>query len=215
MTSKQTSEHEALSFASENFAKLFEEYEKDSQQLVEGTVVKGVIVGIFDKGVAIDIGGKSVGFIDIAEFRRDGEIKEGDVTDVFLARIENRKGELVISRENARRYNSWHYLKHCLEDKTAVDGNIIDGVRGNVVVSRRAVLETQRSSERDKVLSGIKVGDNLDGVIKNITDYGAFVDFGSFDGLLHLTDISWCRIKHPSEVLKVGQEIKVQVIKYD
>src|SRR3989338_7605244 len=261
MTSKQTSEHEALSFASENFAKLFEEYEKDSQQLVEGTVVKGVIVGIFDKGVAIDIGGKSVGFIDIAEFRRDGEIKEGDVTDVFLARIENRKGELVISRENARRYNSWHYLKHCLEDKTAVDGKIIgrvkggyaadvngitcflprsqvdtmllsddsfligkieklqvlkiDELRGNVVVSRRAVFETQRSSERDKVLSGIKVGDNLDGVIKNITDYGAFVDFGSFDGLLHLTDISWCRIKHPSEVLKVGQEIKVQVIKYD
>src|SRR3989344_4656545 len=86
MTSKQTSEHEALSFASENFAKLFEEYEKDSQQLVEGTVVKGVIVGIFDKGVAIDIGGKSVGFIDIAEFRLDGKIigrvKGGYAADV-------------------------------------------------------------------------------------------------------------------------------------
>ena len=152
MTSKQTSEHEALSFASENFAKLFEEYEKDSQQLVEGTVVKGVIVGIFDKGVAIDIGGKSVGFIDIAEFRRDGEIKEGDVTDVFLARIENRKGELVISRENARRYNSWHYLKHCLEDKTAVDGKIIGRVKGGYAADVNGITCFLPRSQVDTML---------------------------------------------------------------
>jgi small subunit ribosomal protein S1 len=248
-------------FAQENFAELFEEYEKDSQRLVEGGVVKGVIVGITDKTVAVDIGAKSVGFVDINEFKRDGEVKEGDVVDVFLDRIENRRGELVISRDNARRYNNWHYLKNCLEDKTIIEGLIIgrvkggyavdvngitcflprsqvdtmlladdnflinkveklqvlkiDEIRGNVVVSRRAVLETQRNVEKDKVLSTIRVGDALDGVVKNITDYGAFVDFGSFDGLLHLTDISWCRVKHPSEVLKIGQEIKVQVIKYD
>ena len=91
----------------------------------------------------------------------------------------------------------------------------IDELRGNVVVSRRAILETQRNVEKDKFLSKIKVGDSLDGMVKNITDYGAFIDFGSFDGLLHLTDISWCRVRHPSEVLKVGQEVKVQVIKYD
>ncbi|MDX2082780.1 MAG: 30S ribosomal protein S1 [Rickettsiales bacterium] len=255
-----TLEQEKL-FAAENFAELFEEYEKDSQKLVEGTVVKGVIVGISDKGVAIDIGAKSVGFIDIAEFKRDGEIFEGDVVDVFLERLENKKGELVISRDNARRYNNWHFLKNCLEDKTVIEGLIlgkvkggyavdvngitcflprsqvdtmllsddtfligkneklqvlkIDEIRGNVVVSRRAILESQRNVEKDKVLAKIKVGDVLDGVIKNITDYGAFIDFGSFDGLLHLTDISWCRVRHPSEVLKVGQEVKVQVIKYD
>lgn len=254
------SEQEKL-FAQENFAELFEEYEKDSQKLVEGTVVKGVIVGISDKGVAVDIGAKSVGFVDIAEFKRDGEINEGDVVDVFLERLENKKGELVISRDNARRYNNWHFLKNCLEDKTVIEGHIlgkvkggyavdvngitcflprsqvdtmlladdsflinkteklqvlkIDEMRGNVVVSRRAILETQRNVEKDKVLSKIKVGDVLDGIIKNITDYGAFIDFGSFDGLLHLTDISWCRVRHPSEVLKVGQEVKVQVIKYD
>ncbi|HLD76804.1 MAG TPA: 30S ribosomal protein S1, partial [Rickettsiales bacterium] len=166
-----------------------------------------------------------------------------------------------ISRDNARRYNNWHFLKACLEDKTVIEGKIIgrvkggyavdvngitcflprsqvdtmlisdddfligkveklqvlkiDEIRGNVVVSRRAILETQRNVEKDKFLSKIKVGDALDGIVKNITDYGAFVDFGSFDGLLHLTDISWCRVRHPSEVLKVGQEIKVQVIKYD
>lgn len=248
-------------FAAENFPALFEEYEKDSQQLVEGTVVKGVIVGISDKGVAVDIGAKSVGFVDIAEFKRDGEVAEGDVVDVFLERLENKKGELIISRDNARRYNNWHYLKNCLEDKTIIEGLIIgkvkggyavdvngitcflprsqvdtmllsddtfligkneklqvlkiDEIRGNVVVSRRAILETQRNVEKDKVLATIKVGDALDGVIKNITDYGAFIDFGSFDGLLHLTDISWCRVRHPSEVLKVGQEVKVQVIKFD
>ncbi len=262
MTNKaHASEHEKPSFAQENFAELFEEYEKDSQKLLEGTVVKGVIVGITDKGVAVDIGAKSVGFVDIAEFRRDGEIAEGDVVDVFLERLENKRGELIISRDNARRYNNWHFLKNCLEDKTIVEGKIIgkvkggyaadingitcflprsqvdtmllsddsflinkveklqvlkiDEMRGNVVVSRRAVLESQRNVEKDKVLSTIKVGDALDGMVKNITDYGAFVDFGSFDGLLHLTDISWCRVKHPSEVLKVGQQIKVQVIKFD
>ncbi len=248
-------------FASENFAELFEEYEKDSQKLVEGNVVKGVIVGISDKGVAVDIGAKSVGFIDIAEFKRDGEVNEGDVVDVFLERLENKRGELIISRDNARRYNNWHFLKNCLEDKTTIEGKIIgkvkggfavdvngitcflprsqvdtmlladdtflvnkveklqvlkiDEIRGNVVVSRRAILESQRNVEKEKLLSTIRVGDALDGIVKNITDYGAFIDFGSFDGLLHLTDISWCRVRHPSEVLKVGQEVKVQVIKYD
>lgn len=248
-------------FLKEDFIKLFHEYESDSQQLKEGTVIKGVIVAINEKTVAVDIGAKSVGFIDIAEFKRDGEIEKGDVVDVLLERLENKKGELIISRENARRLNNWNFLKHCLEDKTIIEGKIIgrvkggyavdvnaiicflprsqvdtvlltddsflinkiekllvlkiDEIRGNIVVSRRAVLESQRNLEKDKVLSTIKVGDAIDGIIKNITDYGAFIDFGSFDGLLHLTDISWCRIKHPSELLKVGQEVKVQVIKYD
>lgn len=248
-------------FAKENFAELFAEYEKDSQRLVEGGVVKGVIVGISDKGVAVDIGAKSVGFVDIAEFKRDGEIEEGDVVDVFLERLENKRGELIISRDNARRFNNWNFLKNCLEDKTTIEGKVIgkvkggyaadvngiicflprsqvdtmllsddsflvgkveklqvlkiDELRGNVVVSRRAILETQRNIEKDKVLATIKVGDTLEGIVKNITDYGAFIDFGSLDGLLHLTDISWSRVRHPSEVLKVGQEVKVQVIKYD
>jgi len=256
-----TNKEQEKIFAQENFAELFEEYEKDTQKLIEGTVVKGVIVGISDKGIAVDIGAKSVGFVDINEFRRDGKIEEGDVVDVFLERLENKRGELIISRDNARRFNNWHYLKQCLEDKTIIEGKIIgrvkggyaadingitcflprsqvdtmlladdnfligkienlqvlkiDEVRGNIVVSRRSVLENQRNIEKDKVLSTIKVGDSIDGIVKNITDYGAFIDFGSFDGLLHLTDISWCRIKHPSEALKIGQEVKVQVIKYD
>ncbi len=248
-------------FSQENFAELLEEFEKTGQKFVEGSVVKGVIVGISDRGVAVDIGAKSVGFIDSNEFKRDGIIHEGEVVDVFLERLENKRGELIISRDNARRYNNWNFLKACLEDKTIIEGKVIgrvkggyavdvngiicflprsqvdtmlisdddflinkieklqvlkiDEIRGNVVVSRRAILETQRNVEKDKFLSKIKVGDALDGIVKNITDYGAFIDFGSFDGLLHLTDISWCRVRHPSEVLKVGQEVKVQVIKFD
>jgi small subunit ribosomal protein S1 len=248
-------------FSTENFAELFEEYEKDSQPLIEGTVVKGVIVGITQKGVAIDIGAKSIGYIEATEFKRDGEINEGDVVDVFLERLENKRGDLIISRDSARRHNNWNYLKHCLEDKTIIEGTIlgkvkggyavdangitcflprsqvdtvlltddsflinklekllvlkIDDIRGNVVVSRRAIVENQRNIEKSKVLAKIKVGDAVDGVVKNITDYGAFVDCGSFDGLLHLTDISWCRVRHPSEVLTVGQEVKVQIIKFD
>ncbi len=245
----------------ESFADLFEEFEKDTQRLVEGGVVKGVIVEISDKGIAVDIGSKSIGFIELSEFKRDGEINEGDVVDVFLHRLENKRGDLIISRDNARRFITWNYLKECLENKISIEGKIlgrvkggyavdvdgiicflprsqvdtmliseddflidkveklnvlkIDDLRGNVVVSRRAIIESVRNAEKEKVLSKINVGDALDGVVKNITDYGAFVDFGSFDGLLHLTDISWCRVRHPSEVLKVGQEVKVQVIKYD
>lgn len=249
-------------FQGENFAELFEEFEKDNQKLIEGRTVKGVVVEISEhKGVAVDIGAKSIGYIDPNEFKRDGEINEGDVTDVFLHRLENKRGELIISRENARRFISWNFLRECLENKITVEGEIlgrvkggyavdingiicflprsqvdtmlitddeflinkveklhvlkIDDLRGNVVVSRRSIIEAQRNVEKDKVLAKIKVGDALDGIVKNITDYGAFIDFGSFDGLLHLTDISWCRVRHPSEVLKVGQEVKVQVIKYD
>lgn len=260
---KEQKDHSASEnfFSTESFTELFEEYEKDSQPLIEGTVVKGVVVGIGPKVIAVDIGAKSIGYVEIGEFKRDGEVKEGDVVDVFLERLENKRGDLIISRDNARRHNNWHYLKHCLEDKTIVEGTIlgrvkggyavdingitcflprsqvdtvlltddsflinkvekllvlkIDDIRGNVVVSRRAIVENQRNIEKSKVLATIKVGDAVDGIVKNITDYGAFIDCGSFDGLLHLTDISWCRVRHPSEVLTVGQEVKVQIIKFD
>lgn len=247
--------------SNEDFAKLLDEFEKDSQKILEGTIVKGVIVEIADKNIAVDIGAKSVGYIEASEFKRDGQINEGDVVDVFLKRLENKRGELIISRDHARRLNNWNYLKDCMEAKTIIKGNIlgrvkggyavdingitcflprsqvdtilitddefligkdddfhvlkIDDLRGNVVVSRRSIIEAQRNVEKDKVLATIKVGDAIEGIVKNITDYGAFIDFGSYDGLLHLTDISWCRVRHPSEVLKIGETVKVQVIKFD
>jgi len=247
-------------FLNENFETLLTEFENETQSFKEGSVVKGVIVDIDDKAVGVDIGSKSIGYIAINEFK-DEDIKVGDVVDVLLNKIENKKGELLISRESARKYQTWNNLKQYMEDKTVIDGKVlgkvkggfaidlggviaflpksqvdtadlanmnglinqkdkfmvlkIDDVRGNVVVSKRAIMDEQRSKERDEILSKIKVGDVIEGIVKNLTDYGAFIDFGSFDGLLHLTDISWCRVRHPSDVLKVGESVKVQVIKYD
>lgn len=91
----------------------------------------------------------------------------------------------------------------------------IDRDQGNIVVSRRAIIEESRKEARDEMFSKIKVGDVLEGVVKNITDYGAFLDLGNLDGLLHVTDVSWTKINHPSELLSLGQKVKVQVIKYD
>lgn len=243
----------------ENFSALFDEYKKDSQQLSEGSVVKAVIVEIADKNIVVDVGTKSVGYISKSEFKEDFE--EGDVIDVYLEKIEDRKGELVVSYEKGQRIKTWEYLGQCLENDAEFEGEIIgkvkggyavdigyitvflpksqvdvvmptddtfllnkthqlkvlkiDEIRGNVVVSRRSVIETTRRKAREEVLSKIKVNDILDGVVKNITDYGAFIDFGDFDGLLHLTDISWHKVRHPSEFLNIGQEVKVKVIKCD
>lgn len=245
----------------ESFEELLEKFEKETQVFKEGSLVKGVIIEIGDKYVTVDIGVKSVGYVPISEFRKDEDIKIGDETDLLLEKIENKRGDLIVSRENARRFKNWNYLKDCLENKAIVEGKIlgkvkggfaveldsvsaflprsqvdtlvladlddyigkteqfmvlkIDDTRGNVVVSRRAILEEQRSKEKEEILAKMKVGDVLEGIVKNLTDYGAFIDFGSFDGLLHLTDISWCRVRHPSDVLKVGQKLQVQVIKFD
>ncbi len=243
---------------SEIFEKLLDQYVQ--QCVKDNTIADGIIVGIDKKTVTIDIGGKSTGYVPLSEFAGE-EINVGDSTEVFIERLENKKGELLLSRENARKYKSWNHLKDCLNEGKTVEGkNLgkvkggfavdldgvtaflpksqvetstladidsfvgkvepymvlkIDDVRGNVVVSRRAILEDQRAKEREEILSNIKVGDILHGMVKNLTDYGAFIDFGSFDGLLHLTDISWCRVRHPSEVLKIGQTVEVQVIKFD
>ena len=244
----------------EDFEQLLEEYDKEMPTYIEGDIASGIIIGIDNKTVTIDIGGKTVGYIPVSEFSGE-EIEINSPVDVYIEKIENKKGELIISRESAKKYQNWNHLKKCLAENKIVEGKIlgkvkggfaielgnviaflprsqvdtavlanmedfvgkmeqfmvlkIDDVRGNVVVSRRAILEEQRSKEREEILSKIKVGDVIKGIVKNITDYGAFIDFGSFDGLLHLTDISWCRVRHPSEILKVGQEVEVQVIKYD
>lgn len=243
----------------ENFAELFNEYKKDSQKLEEGNVVKAVIIEITDKNIVVDVGAKSVGYISKSEFKDSFE--QGDVIDVYLEKIEDRKGELIVSYQKGQRLKNWEYLSNCLENDTEFEGEIIgrvkggyavnvgyitvflpksqvdvvmptddeflinnnhklkvlkiDEIRGNIVVSRRSVIEGARRKAREEVLSKIQINDVLDGVVKNITDYGAFIDFGDFDGLLHLTDISWHKVRHPSEFLTIGQEVKVKVIKCD
>ena len=180
---------------------------------------------------------------------------------MFVERFENKGGEVVLSREKAKREESWNRLERAFTDTSKVEGHIfgrvkggfavdlggavaflpgsqvdirpvrdigplinktepflilkMDRRRGNIVVSRRAVLEESRAEQRNELLATLAEGQILDGVVKNITDYGAFVDLGGLDGLLHVTDISWKRVNHPSDVLGVGQNVRVQVIRFN
>lgn len=243
----------------ENFADLLNEQFGDNGIL--GTVVKGTIIKITPDFVTVDVGLKSEGCIPLREFGTNPELKVGDVVEVLVDRYEDRDGNIVLSREKARREEVWADLEKSMNAGERVNGVIfgrvkggftvdlngaiaflpgsqidirpirditplmgisqpfqilkMDKVRGNIVVSRRVVLEETRAEARAEIIDGIKEGAVLDGVVKNITDYGAFIDLGGVDGLLHVTDISWKRINHPAEVLTVGQNVKVQVIRFN
>ena len=247
----------------ESFAELFAEQIKQDDKK-EGQVVKGTIISIENDMIIIDVGYKTEGRINLREFSGKDNKKEpevGDVIDVYLEKVENRFGEAVLSREKARREESWETLEKASEIKEKVNGTIfgrvkggfsvdLDGAiaflpgsqvdvrptrdsnhlvgstqlfhilkmdrrRGNIVVSRRSVLEESRAEAKAELVSTMEEGQILEGIIKNITDYGAFVDLGEVDGLLHVTDISWKRISHPTEALSIGQKVKVQVIKFN
>ena len=252
---------DSLNPTRDEFAALLEE-SFSSNEGAEGSVVKGKVVAIENDLTIVDVGLKTEGRIPLKEFATPGKpaaLVVGDEVEVFLDRIENAMGEAVLSREKAKREESWVRLETAFENGGRVDGHIfgrvkggftvdLDGAvaflpgsqvdirpvrdvtpllnlsqpfqilkmdkrRGNIVVSRRAVLEETRAEQRLELIETLKEGDVRDGVVKNITDYGAFVDLGGVDGLLHVTDIAWRRVNHPSEVLTIGETVKVQVIK--
>ena len=229
---------------------------------VEGAVVKGIVVAIEKDLAIIDVGLKTEGRIALKEFGaagRDGTIKVGSEVEVYVDRVENAMGEAVLSREKARREESWVKLEELYNANQRVEGIIFNQVkggftvdlegavaflprsqvdirpirdigplmnvpqpfqilkmdkrRGNIVVSRRAILEESRAEQRSEIVQQLEEGQVVDGVVKNITDYGAFVALGGIDGLLHVTDIAWRRVNHPSEVLAIGETIKVQIIR--
>ena len=231
---------------------------------MEGSVLKGKVVAIDEDFAVIDVGLKSEGRVALKEFAAPGmaaEIKVGDTVEVFLERMEDRNGQAQLSREKAKREESWTVLEKNFTDQVRVAGIIfgrvkggftvdlngavaflpgsqvdirpvrditplmgtpqpfqilkMDRARGNIVVSRRAVLEESRAEARTELVANLKEGQVLQGVVKNITDYGAFVDLGGVDGLLHVTDIAWKRVNHPSEVLQIGQRVTVQVIRFN
>ena len=251
----------ALNPSREDFAALLEQSFMDSN-MQEGSVIKGTVVGVENDLAIIDVGLKTEGRVPLKEFATPGKpanINVGDTVEVYLERIENAMGEAMLSREKAKREESWIRLEVAFEKQERVDGQIfgrvkggftvdLDGAvaflpgsqvdirpvrdvtplmnipqpfqilkmdkrRGNIVVSRRAVLEETRAEQRQELVENLKEGQVLEGVVKNITDYGAFVDLGGVDGLLHVTDIAWRRVNHPTEVLSIGQTVKVQVIK--
>jgi small subunit ribosomal protein S1 len=233
------------------------------RDFMEGTVVKGAVVGIEKDFAIIDVGLKTEGRVSVKEFGVDEDgkatLKVGDTVEVFLERVENAMGEAVISRDKARREEAWTRLEGVYEKNEPVMGTIVgrvkggftvdlggasaflpgsqvdirpvrdvgplmgkeqpfailkmDRPRGNIVVSRRAILEEARAEQRTELVSQLQEGEVREGVVKNITDYGAFVDLGGIDGLLHVTDMSWKRVNHPSQVLAVGDTVKVQIVK--
>jgi len=245
----------------EDFAALLDEtYGAD--EAFEGSVVKGRVVAIEKDMALIDIGLKTEGRVALKEFTnhgRDPAPGVGDEVEVYLERIENALGEAVISRDKARREESWVKLEQAFEKNEKVEGVIfnqvkggftvdLDGAvaflprsqvdirpvrdvaplmnvpqpfqilkmdrrRGNIVVSRRTVLEESRAEQRHEIVANLAEGQVIEGTVKNITDYGAFVDLGGIDGLLHVTDIAWRRVNHPTEVLSIGQQVKVRIIK--
>jgi small subunit ribosomal protein S1 len=245
----------------EDFAQMLEEsFTQGSPQ--EGAVVKGTVVGIEKDLAVIDVGAKTEGRVALREFAgpgRQADLKVGDTVEVYLERVENALGEAVLSRDKARREESWGKLEKAFNSNEKVQGVIfnqvkggftvdLDGAvaflprsqvdirpirdvsplmnqpqpfqilkmdrrRGNIVVSRRTVLEETRAEQRQELVQNLEEGQVIDGVVKNITDYGAFVDLGGIDGLLHVTDIAWRRVNHPTEVLNIGQQVKVKIIK--
>ncbi|KAB0682962.1 30S ribosomal protein S1 [Aureimonas leprariae] len=245
----------------DDFAALLEASYQD-HDVAEGAVVKGVVVAIEKDMAVIDAGLKVEGRVALKEFGgrgREGELKVGDTVEVYVERIENALGEAVLSRDKARREESWVNLEVKFNANEKVEGTIfnqvkggftvdLDGAvaflprsqvdirpirdvtplmntpqpfqilkmdkrRGNIVVSRRTVLEESRAEQRSEIVQNLEEGQIVDGVVKNITDYGAFVDLGGIDGLLHVTDMAWRRVNHPTEILQIGQTVKVQIIR--
>ena len=248
---------------SESFAELFEQSLNDID-MKPGSIITGTIVDVDSDWVTVNAGLKSEGVISRQEFlNENGEFKlqVGDEVKVALDAVEDGFGETRLSREKAKRAETWMVLEQAFEKDQPVMGVIngkvkggftvdvntiraflpgslvdvrpvrevdhlmykelefklikLDQKRNNVVVSRRAVLESVNTAERDELLANLQEGQNVKGVVKNLTDYGAFVDLGGVDGLLHITDMSWKRIKHPSEIVNVGDEIDVKVLKFD
>tara|TARA_B100002019_G_scaffold25017_1_gene18888 strand:- start:42 stop:1718 length:1677 start_codon:yes stop_codon:yes gene_type:complete len=248
---------------SENFADLFEESLK-TIEMHPGAIITGVVLDIDNDWVTVHAGLKSEGVIPRNQFfDENGEltVSIGDMVQVALETVEDGFGETKLSREKAKRAESWKMLEEAHESQEIVTGIIngkvkggftvevnsiraflpgslvdvrpirdtshlegkplelkvikLDEKRNNVVVSRRAVMETTNDTDRAELLEALDEGSKVTGVIKNLTDYGAFVDLGGVDGLLHITDMAWKRIKHPSEIVNVGEEIEVKVLKFD
>ena len=232
--------------------------------LVQGSLVKASVLEIGKKWVTLDVGFKSDGLVPLEEFQdyKNGiEIEVGDQTEVILDALDDGFGEIRLSREKARKQETWDKLEKAHAEGEYVEAKVTNKVKGgftvfvdlvkaflpgslidpkggkdypdlsgqtlefkvmkfdkkrtNIVLSRKAVLQEQNSEERERLLKTIKEGEKIEGIVKNLTDYGAFVDLGGMDGLLHVTDLSWKRVAQPKDVLKVGDKMEFLVLSFD
>ena len=249
--------------AVESFAALLEE-SLGAIEMEPGAIVTGTIVDIDKDFVVVHAGLKSEGEIPRSQFlNENGEfgLEIGDQVKVAMETVDDGGGKTRMSREKARRAESWEMLEYAFENNEVVKGVLngkvkggftvdindiraflpgslvdirplretahlegrgldfkvikLDQRRNNVVVSRRAVLEEENSVEREALLASLQEGQEVKGIVKNLTDYGAFVDLGGIDGLLHITDMAWRRVRHPSEMVNVGDEVQVKILRFD
>lgn len=235
------------------------EYTKKLKSIKQGAVVKGKIVCIRPGDVAVDVGGKSEGFIPITEFIDISSYKPGDEVDVLVRNIEDKEGFVVLSKQEADKSKNWSRMVKAQHEGFGVKGKVVKKVKGgflvdvgmeaflpssqvdvkqinendvvgqtyefkvvkvdemrmNIVLSRRNLLEEMQKKQKEELLKTLKIGDIRKGVVKNITDFGAFVDINGMDGLLHITDMIWGRISHPSELLAVADEVEVVILSID
>ncbi len=248
---------------SESFAELFEQ-SLAKTEMKPGSIVEATVVDIGQDFVTLHAGLKSESIIDLSEFKSaDGvvEVAVGDLVEVVLEALENGFGETRLSREKAKRLQSWAALEKAQQNDETITGMITGRVKGgftvdinhvraflpgslvdvrpfkdtshlegkehefkvikmdekrnNVVVSRRAVVEQEYIAEREAMLERLEEGMVVKGYVKNLTDYGAFIDISGIDGLLHITEMAWRRVKNPAEIVAIGEEIEVKVLKVD
>jgi len=236
-------------------------YEESLKTLGEGEIVRGTVLSVDSNEVTVDIGGKSEGVIPLQEFANRDDIKPGDQVEVYLEKMENQDGLVVLSKQRADFVRVWDRVKEAYDKGELVEGKLIRKIKGgvvvdlygveaflpgsqialrqvqnvdsllgqtvqvkiiklnkrrrNIVVSRRVVLEEERQRLKSEVMKELAKDQIREGVVKNITDFGAFVDLGGIDGLLHITDMSWGRVSHPSELVKIGDKIRVKVLNFD
>lgn len=243
------------------FDQLVQMYEGTLNAITEKEIVTGRVTGIDEKYVIVDIGFKSEGIVPLNEFRNAEEVKVGDEVEVFLDRVEDKEGQLILSRKKADTLRVWENIEAAHTNQTIIEGKIKRRIKGgmvvdifgidaflpgsqidvrpvrdfdayvgksmefmvvklnlgseNVVVSHRAIVESDLEEQRAEILATMKPGQILEGHVKNITDFGVFIDLGGVDGLLHITDLSWGRVEHPSEIVKLDQKINVVVLDFD
>jgi small subunit ribosomal protein S1 len=240
---------------------LLEMYEESFREMREGEIVKGRVVKVAESEVLVDVGFKSEGIIALSEFGESPTVRVGDEIDVYLEKMENQDGLVVLSKQRADFLRVWGTIKDAYDNQKVVEGKLLKRIQGgavvdlfgveaflpgsqvgirhiqnltdligqmirvkviklnkrrrNVVVSRRIVLEEERERQKNALLAELEKGQIREGVVKNITDFGAFIDLGGIDGLLHITDLAWGRVSHPSEMVAIGDQVKVMVLDFD
>lgn len=245
----------------EEYRAMVEMYDATIKDIKEGEVLSGRVVGVTRNDILVDVGFKSEGIIPIEEFGTPLNVKIGDTLEVYLEQIEDKNGQLILSKQKADFMRVWDKIREVHDAGDAIEGSVVRRIKGglvvdimgvdaflpgsqvalrqipdfdaligqamdvkiiklnknrrNIVISRRTVLEEEREKMREALLNEIAVGQIRQGIVKNVTDFGVFIDLGGVDGLLHITDMSWGRIRHPSEIVSLGDNTDVKILDFD